>query len=549
MALFKPYKILESQLDQLPIQDGQVIYTTDSGKIFLDNGENRISVGGNSNSEDNSYKIKVFTTNEVGKINSQEFIKYIEETYLLFNEEHTQVTDIKDPAGLFFLKDSEILVPITVEAYIPQTGGVKIYFTGSTSFSVRSDIENNPDEEEVVQVKVHTDINALDLDEEYFSFPLNFSQSGQDDDQGNSNNLIVNVSEGVAKLSEVMEVINAYQSSNNRFFTFKYKGLSIPGIVFSEQNPNYLPKEPTDDYNQPNEIVLIGNYLYTYTNGDGSLGSYNICLTRSSLGISSELMENPGNNSIDISVDDREPNLDSRVMDFYDTLIPNPYYYWDSVMSLSLHGRETIYDGDSTSENYLLHFQEIYNCLTANIGHTYPIKFKNGDKIQTYENIPVLRFNGSIIIGNIPIALGESSTWTSYGLTRFTFDYSNIPFGILIENGTITIRVGYSDNDTVQVEDGSTLEILHISGGDVRDSIFRGEYINPVINPKLLKTKTQVIISVDQPFYMETGDIWAILEDTDLSSYDSYYPKELPKPWASNEDVIYDEKYPAEPKT
>ena len=36
MALVKHYKILESQLSSLPVSEGQIIYTTDTKKIFLD---------------------------------------------------------------------------------------------------------------------------------------------------------------------------------------------------------------------------------------------------------------------------------------------------------------------------------------------------------------------------------------------------------------------------------------------------------------------------------------------------------------------------------
>ena len=41
MALFKPYKCLEAQLGQIPIADGQVIFTTDTNKIYMDDGAKR----------------------------------------------------------------------------------------------------------------------------------------------------------------------------------------------------------------------------------------------------------------------------------------------------------------------------------------------------------------------------------------------------------------------------------------------------------------------------------------------------------------------------
>lgn len=36
MALFKPFKITENQLNSLPINEGQLIFTTDTKKIFFD---------------------------------------------------------------------------------------------------------------------------------------------------------------------------------------------------------------------------------------------------------------------------------------------------------------------------------------------------------------------------------------------------------------------------------------------------------------------------------------------------------------------------------
>ena len=36
MAIFKPYKITSSQLETLPITEGQFIVTTDTNKIYLD---------------------------------------------------------------------------------------------------------------------------------------------------------------------------------------------------------------------------------------------------------------------------------------------------------------------------------------------------------------------------------------------------------------------------------------------------------------------------------------------------------------------------------
>lgn len=36
MAVFKPYKVLSSQLSSLPIKEGQFIITTDTNQIFVD---------------------------------------------------------------------------------------------------------------------------------------------------------------------------------------------------------------------------------------------------------------------------------------------------------------------------------------------------------------------------------------------------------------------------------------------------------------------------------------------------------------------------------
>lgn len=41
MALFKPYKVLSTQLSSLPVLDGQVIFVTDTQEIYLDSGDGR----------------------------------------------------------------------------------------------------------------------------------------------------------------------------------------------------------------------------------------------------------------------------------------------------------------------------------------------------------------------------------------------------------------------------------------------------------------------------------------------------------------------------
>ena len=46
MALFKPYKILSSQLASLPIVEGQLIITTDTHEVYVDiSGTERQKVG------------------------------------------------------------------------------------------------------------------------------------------------------------------------------------------------------------------------------------------------------------------------------------------------------------------------------------------------------------------------------------------------------------------------------------------------------------------------------------------------------------------------
>ena len=49
MAKFKPYQCLEDQLSFLPIEDGQLILTTDTRKIYLDTNDTRILYGENTN--------------------------------------------------------------------------------------------------------------------------------------------------------------------------------------------------------------------------------------------------------------------------------------------------------------------------------------------------------------------------------------------------------------------------------------------------------------------------------------------------------------------
>jgi hypothetical protein len=59
MAIFKPYKIKSSQIDNLPVKEGQIIFTTDTKEIYLDNMDNeRI----------------LFNEEEIGEVNGNGFL-------------------------------------------------------------------------------------------------------------------------------------------------------------------------------------------------------------------------------------------------------------------------------------------------------------------------------------------------------------------------------------------------------------------------------------------------------------------------------------------
>lgn len=46
MAAFKPYRVTSSQLNSLPIVDGQFIIVIDTNQIYLDQGNTRIALEG-----------------------------------------------------------------------------------------------------------------------------------------------------------------------------------------------------------------------------------------------------------------------------------------------------------------------------------------------------------------------------------------------------------------------------------------------------------------------------------------------------------------------
>lgn len=58
MALFKPYKILSSQLNSLPITEGQFIVTTDDGSLYVDiSNSTRLKVIDVSGKEDKTNRV------------------------------------------------------------------------------------------------------------------------------------------------------------------------------------------------------------------------------------------------------------------------------------------------------------------------------------------------------------------------------------------------------------------------------------------------------------------------------------------------------------
>ena len=58
MALFKPYKILSSQLNSLPITEGQFIITTDDGSLYVDiSNSTRLKVIDVSGKEDKANRV------------------------------------------------------------------------------------------------------------------------------------------------------------------------------------------------------------------------------------------------------------------------------------------------------------------------------------------------------------------------------------------------------------------------------------------------------------------------------------------------------------
>ena len=44
MAIFKPYKVLSTQLSSLPIVEGQLVIVTDTQEIYLDSNAGRILI-------------------------------------------------------------------------------------------------------------------------------------------------------------------------------------------------------------------------------------------------------------------------------------------------------------------------------------------------------------------------------------------------------------------------------------------------------------------------------------------------------------------------
>lgn len=85
MALFKPYKILNSQLSSLPVKEGQLIITTDDKAIYLDiTNSQRIKISDDveyliteSLPEDADAKEDVIYLIEKGNVPTDEGVKYV----------------------------------------------------------------------------------------------------------------------------------------------------------------------------------------------------------------------------------------------------------------------------------------------------------------------------------------------------------------------------------------------------------------------------------------------------------------------------------------
>lgn len=54
MAIFKPFSGSSDKLDNLPVKDGQFIITTDNGKIYFDDNQDRIEINKLTNATETS---------------------------------------------------------------------------------------------------------------------------------------------------------------------------------------------------------------------------------------------------------------------------------------------------------------------------------------------------------------------------------------------------------------------------------------------------------------------------------------------------------------
>lgn len=160
--IFKPYKVLSTELDQLPIKEGQMIITTDTHQIFIDiNSTTRKLYGENELNtlfyiiEDNSTEeVRLTKFNELNKTNETYsiFLKYgnnfyiIEKGSLFNNESYYTATAINNYSLTNAVKEFEFghrLLNITKDS----EGLINdVYVTMADTFrSINSDSNSNYD--------------------------------------------------------------------------------------------------------------------------------------------------------------------------------------------------------------------------------------------------------------------------------------------------------------------------------------------------------------------------------------------------------------------
>lgn len=95
MAIFKPFRILESQLNDLPIVDGQLIITTDTNRIYIDIENSRHEYGktvGTATIEyvDSSIKTAMAAVNKKEVVTSLDAMTDLSTIYLIANDSTEQ---------------------------------------------------------------------------------------------------------------------------------------------------------------------------------------------------------------------------------------------------------------------------------------------------------------------------------------------------------------------------------------------------------------------------------------------------------------------------